>query len=918
MTRVIERWFPCSEVSENSSAGWGSGNTERNLFPWFAARPTAQAKAAIVCSLLRWPDEPAEQRRVQDLVRRSMHGARSASDEIRAAILADNQNGSTVVDPFSGRGIIPLEAARLGLPSSAVDYSPVAVLASRLLTEYPFVDWSEEPPLPFQPIASGRLHDERPRLVRDVETVLAEIGRRFHDSMATYFPAPDGIQPWGYLWAVSLPCPECGCRFPLYGSNTLQTAYWRGGRGSAEKRFNPGQSFELVVDRASGEARASVHDGEPRERPTLTTVPGSGKAAVCPFCRHVMSLATARNLTNEGLGEDVLLLAAQHDELRAKLFREPTAPEFRAVEDAKAALLAEPPFSPFLPARPNEEIGPGNNNIIGPSIYGARTFGDLCNDRQTLGFVRLSRQHGAVFDALLAAGVSAEYAAALCSYSASAILRKFRRSTRGAQLLTYKDGRPTGVGDIWTNETSLTFSFDYVEVGLSTGAGSWDEASNRTVKGLAVLMERGESGEPTMVTRGSATELPMRSKSVAAVVTDPPYDEMIPYADASDVYYVWLRRALASAQPTLAFSADPYGAQEKAEEIIVKRSRGLAGQNAYVEHRTREHYDSMMARAFGEMRRVVADDGVVTVVFGHGEPEVWQRLLRSIEQAGLVMTGSWPANTESGGMQGKANIRTTLTMACRPAPVDRQPGRKGVVEAEIKAEIKLRYPDWERGGLAPADMLMAAAGPAMEVVGRYSEVLDSRGEPVGIHTFLPLARAAVQEAMAVEIDHRPLESFDARTRFALWWIRLYGRQPQAKSELRWQALASSLEFDAVRDLVVGDRAVTFVAASDFDAAIGSKSAVIDVVLGLAAASEQGVAAMGEVLAASPFESDDQLLWAAVTFVADRLPESDPDAIALHRVLRARAGVGAAAENVSEAVKAQREREDDSDRQFKLL
>ena len=115
------------------------------------------------------------------------------------------------------------------------------------------------------------------------------------------------------------------------------------------------------------------------------------------------------------------------------------------------------------------------------------------------------------------------------------------------------------------------------------------------------------------------------------------------------------------------------------------------------------------------------------------------------------------------------------------------------MEAEIKAEIKRRYPDWERWGLAPADMLMAAAGPAMEVVGRYSEVLDAKGEPVDIHTFLPLARAAVQEAMAVEIDHHPLETFDARTRFALWWVRLYGRQVQAKSELRWQALASSMD-----------------------------------------------------------------------------------------------------------------------------
>ena len=28
MTRMIERWFPCAEVSEASGAGWGSGNSE--------------------------------------------------------------------------------------------------------------------------------------------------------------------------------------------------------------------------------------------------------------------------------------------------------------------------------------------------------------------------------------------------------------------------------------------------------------------------------------------------------------------------------------------------------------------------------------------------------------------------------------------------------------------------------------------------------------------------------------------------------------------------------------------------------------------------------------------------------------------------------------------------------------------------
>src|SRR5438128_2312308 len=122
---MIERWFPGAEVSENSDSGWGSGNTERNLFTWFAARPSAQAKAAVICSLLPWPTDEAEQKRLQELVRRAMTGRNEARDELRAEILSANPSGVRVLDPFSGRGMIPLEAARLGLPSCGLDYSPV-------------------------------------------------------------------------------------------------------------------------------------------------------------------------------------------------------------------------------------------------------------------------------------------------------------------------------------------------------------------------------------------------------------------------------------------------------------------------------------------------------------------------------------------------------------------------------------------------------------------------------------------------------------------------------------------------------------------------------------------------------------------------------------------------------------------------
>src|SRR3954465_8192380 len=115
MTRMIERWFPCSEVSEAAGQGWGSGKSEKALFPWFAARPLAQAKAAVITSLLPWPDDPAEQARLKSLVRRPLTGRDAAHDELVAELARGYPEGVSALDLFSGRAMIPLEAARLGV-----------------------------------------------------------------------------------------------------------------------------------------------------------------------------------------------------------------------------------------------------------------------------------------------------------------------------------------------------------------------------------------------------------------------------------------------------------------------------------------------------------------------------------------------------------------------------------------------------------------------------------------------------------------------------------------------------------------------------------------------------------------------------------------------------------------------------------
>jgi putative DNA methylase len=903
--RMIERWFPCAEVSAASGSGWGTGNSEAGLFTWFAKRPLAQAKAAVLTSLLIWPDDEVEQRRLQDLVRLAMVSYDSARSEIESELVKSYGHVPTVLDPFSGRGMIPLEAARLGVEAHGIDYSPVATLASRLLADYPMRDWSREPGLPFLGAVAPGLH----RLADDVRQVLEEVGRRFAEEMRPFYPSPPGVQTWGHIWAVTLPCQECGRRFPLTGNLVL--------RHPLVKKADPGQSYRIEVDRSAGTFRAVVHDGPPEQQPTLVAPLKAGKkvkgkSAVCPFCDHSHPKDTHQRLAAEGLGEDTLLITVDIDKQVGKSFRVPSAEEFAAVESAGQALLSEPDFGAGLPAVPNEPIPESNGATIRPQLYGAKTYGDLCNARQTLSFVRLARTIASIGAELQDVGFSQDYAAALVGYACAVMVRKYKYSTRGATLQVRLDPNSNRVmvGHVFVNEATVAFSYDYFEAGLGEGPGTWSSLKDDTVKILEKQLGRRES-QPASIQRGSARSLPFRAQIFDAVVTDPPYDAMVYYSDSSDLFYVWLKRALVATSPDLTFTADLRGVQEKTEELIVKEHGVAEG-----EHRTRSYYDENIARAFAEARRVSTADGIVTIVFGHGEPEVWHRLLGAITNAGLVLTGSWPARTESGGQQGKANIVTTLTMSCRPAPVGRVNGRATAVAAEVRREVQARIPLWDAAGLAPTDQLMASAGPAMEAVGRYQQVLDHLGEPVDPATYLIIARKAVIDATSVPIENLPLDTFDARTRFALGWTRLYRRAAAAKSEARWQALAADLTLDDLKGVLSeADKGVRLAPAKDWKGTIAATSSVIDVAMAMAKAWPNGLDEVAQVLAAAGRDEDDAYLWATLNYLSSLLPEADPDAGAWTALVRARRGLGSVTRGV---LSAQREASEAKDQQGDLF
>ena len=905
--RMIERWFPCAEVSEASGSGWGAGAPEKALFTWFAARPLAQARAAVLTSVLPWPEAEVEQRELQDLVRRALASKDGARSEV-AAYLAKAYPGqpAKVLDLFAGRATVPLEAIRYGMDGSGIDYAPVATLAGQLLADYPHRDWTQEPPLPFA-LPSDQLGTSR--LLVDVESMLAEVGRRYEVAMGPFYPQVDGIQPWGYVWAVTLPCQECGNRFPLVGSLELR-------KPNAAKQ-DAGQSFSLELNRAEGTVAARVHDGPPTSLPTLVASTRGGKAvrgknAVCPFCEHVHAKALHSRLAADRQGRDALLVVVEPNKTVGRHFRSPTATEIEAAALATAELPAQLPFAGGISAVPDERIPEGNSDTIRASVYGASSYGDLCNDRQTLALVHLSR---AVADAgaeALDAGLSPDYVGALVGYAGATLVRKLKFSTRGAKLRTTPGAGM--VDHVFSNEASLGFSYDYLETGLGNGPASWQLLGKGTLSALETQVNQ-RASRPAHISRGSAVALPMRDASFAAVVTDPPYDEMIAYSDASDLFYVWLKRALSTTHPWFTFTTDSDGVQEKQEEIIVKRFRAKRTA-ASLDHRTREFYDSMIGRAFSEARRVVDADGVVTIVFGHGDPDVWHRLLKAITGAGLVLTGSWPAKTESGGTAGSANIVTTLTMSCRPAPTGRGNGRANLVEAEVRRAVQSRIPMWDAAGLAPTDQLMASAGPAMEAVGRYEQVLDHLGEPVPPEHYLVVARKAVVDATSVPIENLPLDTFDARTRFALGWARLYRRSVAPKSEARWQALAADLTMDELKGVLSeADKGVRLAPATDWKGAVAGTSSVIDVAMAMAKAWPDGLDEVAQVLVAAERDADDAYLWATLGYLSSLLPEGDPDAVAWTSLVRARRGIGNVARGV---VSAQHEADQHKDQQRSLF
>ena len=204
--------------------------------------------------------------------------------------------------------------------------------------------------------------------------------------------------------------------------------------------------------------------------------------------------------------------------------------------------------------------------------------------------------------------------------------------------------------------------------------------------------------------------------SIDAVVMDPPYYDNVMYAELSDFFYVWLKRTAGRVFPEL-FRRQ---LTDKENEAVAnpakyrgeKGARALAGQD----------YQERMAAIFGECRRVLKPDGIMTLMFTHKATGAWDALTKGLMESGFVITASWPINTESEGglhIKNKAAAKSTILLVCRPRTGDRpgaaapgepeETGREGAVRPSEVREDQGTYGPARDAGSASGRMVPASA-----------------------------------------------------------------------------------------------------------------------------------------------------------------------------------------------------------------
>jgi len=273
------------------------------------------------------------------------------------------------------------------------------------------------------------------------------------------------------------------------------------------------------------------------------------------------------------------------------------------------------------------------------------------------------------------------------------------------------------------------------------------------------------------IEQASATAHPLPENAANALVTDPPYYDSVPYAYLSDFFYVWLRRMLYQVHP------DMFRANEvpKEAEIVVDRPHELSKSTKDI-----AFYERELAKAFSEARRVLRPDGIGAIVFASKTTSSWEAILNAVVDAGWIITGSWPIDTEMEtriAAVGQARLASSVHLICRPRKHPDGSDRTAEVGdwRDVLSELPARIHEWmprlAAEKVVGADAIFACLGPALEIFSRYARVEKASGEQVTLKEYLEYVWAAVaKEALNMIFRGADATGFEEDARLTAMWL----------------------------------------------------------------------------------------------------------------------------------------------------